>query len=378
MKISFVGDVSFTGSFLNKINEEGSNAKVISKDILEILSSSDYTVCNLEGPVTNEKCILSTKLNVKSPPETISFLKKIYINVFGLANNHMFDADYKGFTDTRRELIKNDVHFFGAGDDIKEASKISYLKKDDITVAIIGVGHNVGKVAKEKKYGIFSYVDINVLEKQISVAKKNSDWILIFFHAGPEYNFFPTPSVRERMKSILSKGADIIVGHHPHVMQGVEYFNNNKLIIYSLGNFIFDLKSTSNKKGYNIGLIASIYFTKNKISVGTQPVFIDTHRGVVKFAKEEHKENFKNRSNFADLEKKNAKDSFRCLFLNPILPKKINFKFFIYIIFYPVLTLYKLYNVKGYNREFLDVFLKYYRINLLKKLFKKDDFYKYN
>jgi lipopolysaccharide export LptBFGC system permease protein LptF len=72
MKISFVGDVSFTGSFLNKINEEGSNAKVISKDILEILSSSDYTVCNLEGPVTNEKCILSTKLNVKSPPETIS------------------------------------------------------------------------------------------------------------------------------------------------------------------------------------------------------------------------------------------------------------------------------------------------------------------
>ncbi|MCF6306851.1 MAG: CapA family protein [Flavobacteriaceae bacterium] len=373
MRVSFIGDVSFTGSFKDKADSFDSN--IISDEILDIFYNSDYTVCNLEGGTTNEECIKSRSLNVKSPLATIKYLKNKKINVYGLANNHMFDAGYKGFKDTGNQLKLNKVECFGAGNNITEASSILYLRKNEISIAIIGIGHNDGLVASENSPGIFSYIQEDILYKQIIEAKKNADWVIVSCHSGPEFNFYPTPTVRNKLNKILKNGADIIIGHHSHTMQGVEKRENNKLIAYSLGNFIFDLSSQRKKKDYNIGLIVTIEFNKKTYSVKHQPIEIDYKTAKVKLAPKKYFIKLNEISDFSNYNKKIVRDSIRVIFFNPFLPTKVSFRFFVYLLFYPFVVGYKIYVLSGYNREFVDIILSYYNLSFLKKVLKKDDFY---
>jgi len=375
MDISFIGDISFTGSFGKKVIDNSISNSIISNEITEVFVNSDYTICNLEGPTTKEECMKSKILTVKSPLDTIEYLKNKKINVCGLANNHMFDAGYKGFKDTEKKLKLNKVKYFGAGNNITEASSILYLKKKDVSIAIIGVGHNDGLVASKKTPGIFSYIQEDILKKQIKEAKNNVDWVIISCHSGPEFNFYPTPIVRNRMNKILKFGADIVIGHHSHTMQGVERIGNNKLIVYSLGNFIFDLSPQRKKKDYNIGLIASFEFNKKSYAVKYQPVTIDYKTSKVEFAPKKYSAKLNEISDFLNYKKKIASDSIRVIFFNPFLPKKVNYFLFIYILFYPFVIGYKIYLYSGYSREFVDVILKHYKLSFLKKILKKDNFY---
>lgn len=373
MNISFVGDVSLTGSFKKDFTEN--DEMILSEEILEIFSKSDFTVCNLEGPVTEENCKLSPNLQVKSSLKSIPFLLKHHINVFGLANNHMFDAGDKGFKDTIEELNIHKSNYFGAGENIKEASKVCYLVKNDVKIGVIGVGHNKGKIAGAVSSGVFSYNQIREIKDRINEAKVAADWVVIVCHAGPEYNFIPTPITRTKMKSFLNLGADIIIGHHPHVIQGYEYVDNNKLIVYSLGNFIFDLKSTHNKLGHNEGLIASVKFSKQKFILTTNTTKINTSKGFVSLMKNNKLEKL---SDFSNYDKKITKESIRCVFFNPIIPKEVSIKTFIYILFYPIVALFKMYLIAGYNREFVDIILTNYKLKIFTKFLRKDEFYKNN
>lgn len=376
MRISFVGDVSFTGNFGKVVKDPDSSRCIFAPEVSEIFENSDYTVCNLEGPLTERKCVLSTMLNVKSPFESLPFLLEHKINVFGLANNHMFDAEYGGYKDTVEALNARDAIYFGAGNDIHEASKIIYLENKDVTISLIAVGHDTGQVADENKFGIFSYAHEEILKKRIKEARNSSDWVVLFYHTGPEYNFFPTPVVRDRLIKTLDFDVDIIVAHHPHVMQGIECFENNKAIIYSLGNFIFDLVSSRSKKDADIGLISTIVFTKENYSIENVPTKINPIEGQITLADDSYKEKLVTLSNFDNYEKKMLKDSLRVMLFNPLLPSKFGLKYVIFILFLPLIFIAKMHLQKGAAREYLDYTLEYFKIPFMKSVFGKDENYR--
>lgn len=377
MRLSFVGDVSFTGHFSEYLRSSF-NGELFGPSIKNLFASSDFAICNLEGPVTNRSCIENVNLNVKSPLNTIECLKKNKLNVFGLANNHIFDAGIEGFSDTINALEKNDSYFFGAGRNLGAASKILYLKKEKLTIGIIGVGHNVGCVATENSPGIFTYKKQDLLKERIKEAKANADWVVVYCHAGPEFNFYPTPVTRDLMKRIINFGADIVIGHHPHTVQGIEEISENKLIVYSLGNFIFDLSPHKRKKGTDIGLIVSIDFESDSFEINNKIVKINRDLKVIKVADKKYLNRLDRISDFSNYKRKIFMDSFRILFLNPFLVGKSIFTKIISFVIFPFLFLRKIYVVRGYDREYVDIVLNYCGLNFFKKFLRKDDFYKSN
>ena len=201
LKISFVGDTSFTGIFYDKLLE---GEEIFNLNILNQIKSTDYFICNLEGPATNKVNYLRSDINVVNPPNSIDYLKKRSINIFNLANNHVFDCGFEGFQDTLERLVSLDLLYFGAGKNIAEASKILYLKKNNIIVSLIGIGQNEGLLAGKNSEGIFSVNYFNLLKEKVYEASNNSDWVIVNYHGGEEYTLYPSPEKRKFLNKIAS------------------------------------------------------------------------------------------------------------------------------------------------------------------------------
>lgn len=358
MKITFTGDISFTGNFKEALNNGNLN---ISNDIVHIFKNSDYNIVNLEGPTTSQPSVYDKDLNVTSPIKALDFLsKKLNVKIFNLANNHTFDAGLPGFMECKNEIKKRGFIYFGAGENILEAGQIKYLKKEDITVALIAIGAEGSSRAKAdtNSFGVFSWNEDLVFSK-IKEAKENSDWVVLNYHNGTEFNFYPEKSKQEKLKTFIDNGVDIVIAHHPHVIQGVENYNNG-LIFYSLGNFIFDLNYHRKKKNSNLSLIPTIRFTKSNYDYRYE-ISKSSYKDSSVTLTKDHKEFFEricvNLTNRSSLIKLRQADALRCIFLNPFWSQHwwIN-------ICFPLLIPYRLYAFrKGNDKELLKEALIYFK-----------------
>lgn len=363
MRITFTGDISFTGNFKRALENGSLN---ISDEVSDIFKKSDFNVVNLEGPATTHPAIFDKDLSVLSPVMAIDYLsKKLNINVFNLANNHTFDAGIDGFNQCVQEIESKGLSYFGAGENIEEAAKIEYLKKDDITVALIAVGSegSSGARAREDMYGVFGWEDDLVYTK-IEEAKENADWVILNFHNGAEFNFCPVKSKQDRLKLFVDKGVDIVVAHHPHVIQGIEKYNEG-IIFYSLGNFIFDLKYHRKKKYTNLSLIPTFCFTKRSYTYSHSISEFDPQNCIVTLNNSRKINGFFNKicENLKEENRYRQKDALRCIFFNPLWSGHwwIN-------ICFPLLIPYHLYTFrKGNNKELLYEALMYFRCEFLYK-----------
>jgi poly-gamma-glutamate capsule biosynthesis protein CapA/YwtB (metallophosphatase superfamily) len=225
MNIIFAGDISLNGlnSDLLKLDES----------IKTLFSSSDIVVGNLETPITNsdlKKELLP--VNLKADGNSIHLLKNF--DILNLGNNHTFDFGIYGYNDTIAFLEKNSIRYFGAGENLKQAQNpLKIITYDEFKIAIItGTRWNN---ASKKKYGTSGFVGH---KKNIIRLKKDGYFVIYFPHWGYEYIAIPPPDVRSHAKKMIKYGVDLIVGTHPHVLQGYEKFKG-KYIFYSLGNFIF-------------------------------------------------------------------------------------------------------------------------------------------
>jgi len=313
VKIGFVGDVSITGVFKNNIKN---NVDIFDEKIKKRLTSFDFVVANLEGPVTNNKQFIRNNGIVNSPFGSLDYLSNANIKIFNLANNHLFDNGLLGFTDTKKRLDKNNCNYFGGGKDINEASKILYIKKKNITFALLGLCHNEGMIADQNKPGVFCLdFHVNVLKEKIIQARKKADWIILNYHGGEEFTTIPMPSRRRLLHKLSKLDVDLIIAHHSHVVQGFENING-KYIFYSLGNFIFDIKKHFNKNLVNNGVILSIEFTKDNFNFKFIPTILDKNLGLVTEGEKEFIDIIKKvYSNFTNYRYDWIKDAHRA-FLN--------------------------------------------------------------
>ncbi|MGG3858299.1 CapA family protein [Metabacillus fastidiosus] len=227
LKISAAGDFTlgtdeafpYQGSFVHEASISGLPHFV--KGLNDIFLEDDFTTVNLETTLTNATQKAAKKFRFKGDPSYAKILKLGGVEAVNLANNHIFDYLEQGYTDTIKNLEKQDIGYFGY-----ENNYITTIK--DVKIGALGYEgwRDTPEIRKQIKKDIKKLQD------------KNVQIILVNFHWGIERSYVPTESQRTLAKFTIDSGADLILGHHPHVIQGIEEYKD-KFIVYSLGNFMF-------------------------------------------------------------------------------------------------------------------------------------------
>lgn len=271
LKITFTGDFSLTGFF----NKPGVTCgDVFDSNTVSFLQDSDFSVINLEGPTTDRPIVKRNGIPLVNPLNSTMILTSMGNAIANLANNHIMDCGSNGLTDTIERLEKSSIMYFGAGRNIQEASAPIFLTKNSVSVGLLAVCHEEGMVSDDDRPGIFCDKDILKFKNRIDSAKNKVNWLILNYHGGEEFTFLPMPLRRQKLHKFLDLGFDIIVCHHPHVVQPFEYFGS-KLIIYSLGNFLFDLRQHRAIPGTDESVLVTIEFTENNFTMTNQNLIID-------------------------------------------------------------------------------------------------------
>jgi gamma-polyglutamate biosynthesis protein CapA len=261
IKLLFVGDIMMTRSVERKINDLNKKFIFPFLNILNYLKSFDYVIANLEGPISDKGIKVGSIYSFRMKPEVSEALSKANINIVNLANNHIFDYSKIAFEDNLKNLEKNNIKYFG------NSYEPLIIEKEGIKIGFLGFSDFLKYLeVKENKIGV-AVVNSN-LSEIIKKAKEKVDILIVSFHWGEEYKKIANERQRKIAKIAIDSGADLIIGHHPHVIQNIEKYKD-KFIFYSLGNFIFDQnfsKETMIGGGVEVHIknkrIENIYFRK--------------------------------------------------------------------------------------------------------------------
>lgn len=259
--IAFTGDIAFSQYFKNGYEKPD----LMDKEIFTFLQSADHVVANVEAPVTAGGVQSTRKLNHVNPPEAVPLLLELNARIWNLANNHTVDCKEAGLQDTLDIAAQNGVRTFGAGQCKADAARIIELP-DSGGIGIFGITYyrNFLK-AGEDSLGCITWEDIDTIRANIAEIKKRNRWCVIVAHCGQEFSNIPMPYVRRRYLQWLELGADVIIGHHPHVVQNYEQVGD-KMIFYSLGNFVFDTNYQRRQKYSEYGVLVKLNFTENEFT----------------------------------------------------------------------------------------------------------------
>lgn len=225
--VSAAGDVtlgtdesfSYAGSFPQEVQRSGYDHFV--KNIRPIFTKDDLTMVNLEGTLTNATAKAQKTFRFKGSPDYAAILVRGGIDAVNVANNHSHDYLQRGFNDTLAALQKSGVGYFG------------YTKAYTKTIKGVTVGV-LGYEGWKNDQGLRDQIKRDI----ITLRKQGVKIVVVNFHWGIERSYAPNATQQALGKWAIDAGADLVVGHHPHVVQGIQEYKG-KYIVYSLGNFIF-------------------------------------------------------------------------------------------------------------------------------------------
>lgn len=268
--LSFIGDMMFDRGVKSSVykNFNGSYDSLFS-NLTSTFKKSDIVFGNLEGPISDKGRNVGSKYSFRFEPHIATTLKKNGISIVSFANNHVGDWSLEAFEDTLSHLTNANVLFTGAGKNKTEAETPVIMEIRGVKIGFLGfsdVGPNWME-AKENQAGQLLASDVNrisIIEK----AKTLSDILVVSYHWGDEY-VEHNQRQENLAKSSIDAGADIVIGHHPHVIQDIEEYNGG-IIVYSLGNAIFDQHFS---KETMEGALFTIQVTKEGIKHYQQKIF---------------------------------------------------------------------------------------------------------
>ena len=221
-------------------------------------SKFDLVGANLEGAVTNngEHYAPDMGFDFAFVPSTVAELKKYNFSYFTLANNHFSDQGERGIKETRENLKNLGFNYSGEADAQISENSLSLLDIKDKRLALISFSM------------VYHNFDLEAAKKIISDIRSQVDWVIISIHWGNEYQHNFSAWQQKIGRELVDSGADIIIGHHPHVVQGMEIYQNRP-IFYSLGNFIFDQYFSAETQE---GLSLELGLVKNQITITLKPL----------------------------------------------------------------------------------------------------------
>lgn len=280
MRILIGADVVPTESNISAFaNAEIEN--IVDKKVKNLIDSSDFRVCNLEVPLTDKKApIKKCGPNLIAPTSCINGIKKLGVDLFTLANNHIMDHDVQGLESTIKVLTENEIDYVGAGNNLSEAWKPYIIEQDGIKVGIYACAEHEFSIADEDYPGANPFDPLQSLD-HISELKEQCDYVIVLYHGGKEYYRYPSPYLQKACRKMCDKGADLVVCQHSHCI-GCEEKYNSSTIVYGQGNFIFDAKSD---EYWDNALLIQVDLA-NKMNVEYIP--IEKEKGIVKLSENEN------------------------------------------------------------------------------------------
>lgn len=280
-RIVFTGDISFSGFFSGRENEN-----ILSDEILEYIKTADCSVVNMESPVTDEEVSRKERLSHRCSGDALDYIVRTFNSpVVSYANNHIMDYGVKGFLDSLNAAEIRGVEYIGAGKNLKKAAEYAVLG-DEVRVAVMAVQYKNELTASEEGPGPLHEFEKKLIRKQIRRMKREADYAVIVYHGGNEFLHAPMPYIRRTLKQYISWGCDAVVAHHPHVVQGYEKVGD-KMIFYSLGNFIFDTEYQRMQDYTDRGIILGMDFTDKGISWDVKPCVLDRNTMRIKEGEED-------------------------------------------------------------------------------------------
>ncbi|GIO37206.1 hypothetical protein J41TS12_20670 [Paenibacillus antibioticophila] len=237
--ISFAGDTLFSGKVENRLKQAGYDYPY--KHVRDLFLQDDLTVLNLETPVTEGGTPEEEKTYVfKSSPEALPEMVRAGVEAVNLANNHILDQGVEGLLDTLGHLSEAGVLHVGAGKNSKEAFAPVYVERNGIRIALCGFSRVIPRKewAAGKGPGVAATYDSTQAVKTVQEARNQADLVLVVVHWGKERTVELEKHQTELAHAYIDAGADLVIGGHPHVLQGLESYKG-KWIAYSIGNFIF-------------------------------------------------------------------------------------------------------------------------------------------
>ena len=241
IKLTFTGDIILGGELIHYVKRSGANILTPLQSVKRHFEESDFVIINLEGPLFKSNVPRKDSSAIfNNPPEIVKYFKEFSRPIFVLGNNHIMDYGVKGLNDTLDFLRQNDVSCIGAGLNEEEANRELIFTVKNKSIAFLSLtadDQDVSSIiAYNKQAGCASYTNIDLITERIRALKKKADFICTIMHWGPEYFQYPSIQQQSLAHKLIDAGVNLIIGHHPHVVQGIENYSKS-LIVYSLGNF---------------------------------------------------------------------------------------------------------------------------------------------
>jgi poly-gamma-glutamate synthesis protein (capsule biosynthesis protein) len=236
--LTAVGDIMLAGSGVATFAKRGYDYPFAATG--RELRRADIAVGNLEAPLTRRGSeFIGKKYRFKTNPKAASSLREAGFSVVTLANNHIMDFGTVGLQETMENLAAEKILHVGAGANLAAARRPAFVERKGKRIAFLAYSltQPLEFFAAESRAGTApGYA--RFFREDIRQAKSNADYVVVSFHWGAELSTFPKSYQVDAGRRAIDAGADLVIGHHPHVLQGVERYRGG-LILYSLGNFAF-------------------------------------------------------------------------------------------------------------------------------------------
>ncbi|MCR4789209.1 MAG: CapA family protein [Lachnospiraceae bacterium] len=273
----FTGDIGFD----KYMDGKWESPDFIDEKIRDFLSSADHLCVNVEGAFAKPDETAKEGVNAlkhSMSPEAAFFIKDLGADIFNICNNHIMDCGEKGISDTLEIAKDLGVKTLGAGRNMDEASKPLFFE-DAGGVGLLAVGYERAcRKAGPDTPGCLNFSEMDIVRKRIKEIKGKCRWCIVVAHDGEEFTALPSPYTRERFHSYLEMGADIVVAHHPHVPMNYETVGE-KMIFYSLGNFIFDTDYQRSQKNTERGIFIKLNLREEGYGFIPYGILIDREKG---------------------------------------------------------------------------------------------------
>ena len=241
IRLLFAGDLYLTELLQDKYRRTGIQAAA-TEELLTFLQEGDLFILNQEFPFgTTGEAMEEKEYTFRVPPDLVSVPVDLGVDLVTLANNHILDFGRGPLTETLKALEGAGIAHVGAGEDLDAAKALKTFEIQGKTLGFLGASRVIPEGswnASRYNSGVFTTYDATQLVEEIRKAKESCDFVVVLVHWGIERNTFPEDYQKTLACQYIDAGADVVIGSHPHVLQGIENYQGRPMF-YSLGNFIF-------------------------------------------------------------------------------------------------------------------------------------------
>lgn len=247
------------------------------------LESADLAIANQETMIGGTELGLSSYPMFNSPFEIGDALKEAGIDLVTLANNHTLDRGEKAIDNALHHWDSIDIPYTGSFKSEEDRATIRTIQKNDITFSFLSYSYGTnGMLVPEDKPYLINLIDLPLIKQDVAKAKGFSDVVVVSMHWGNEYEAFPSTEQMDLAEDLSEMGVDIIIGHHPHVLQPMDWIDRSDgsktFVLYSLGNFLSAQEGLARLIGGigGVEITKTVYQGESVISLDN-PSFVPTY-----------------------------------------------------------------------------------------------------